>query len=246
VSVLSKKLAWLAIWVTGFAVVMTGLLLYFKYQGVITSLQRERVGVVLKDIDGIAETSLALGQGFTDIGALQEVIERRAKADAIIERIDVIADDGKVVYTSVMADIGSMSKVFADLPGGPKTGQSRWLTRADHAVGSLPINNHYGVTVGHAVVRYSRAIEKQLVGEFVTRLVLTCAGVFLAAVVLLFLALRRIENSTEAGIAAAETALTDAAGPEAEAGIVREAQARLHATQAALDKLSAALPPRAA
>lgn len=245
-SVLSKKLAWLAIWVTGFAVVMTGLLLYFKYQGVLTSLQRERVGVVLKDIDGIAETSLALGQGFADIGALQEVIERRVKADSIIERIDILAADGKVVYTSVMADIGSTSKVFPDLPGGPKTSQARWLTRTDHAVGTLPISNHYGVTVGHSVVRYSRATEKQLVGEFVTRLVITCGAVFLAAVVLLFLALRRIESSTEAGIAEAGTALTDAAGSDAEAGIVREAQLRLHATRAALDKLAATLPPRVA
>ncbi len=74
---LTRKLFWLAFWVIGFAVFMTGLLLYFKYQSVFTGLQRERVLMVAKEIDSIAEKNLSLGQDFWDMGALQDVIERR-------------------------------------------------------------------------------------------------------------------------------------------------------------------------
>ena len=84
-----RKLFWLAFWVIGFAVFMTGLLLFFTYQSVFTGLQRDRVMLVAGEIDDIAEKSLSLGQDFWEIATLQDVIERRREADRIFTGIDV-------------------------------------------------------------------------------------------------------------------------------------------------------------
>jgi transposase len=90
---LTRKLFWLAFWVIGFAVSMSGLLLYFKYQSVFTGLQRDRVLMVATEIDSIAEKNLSLGQDFWELATLQDVIERRRQADKMFTGIDVAGKD---------------------------------------------------------------------------------------------------------------------------------------------------------
>ena len=181
-----RKLFWLAFWVIGFAVFMTGLLLFFKYQSVFTGLQRDRVMLVAGEIDDIAEKSLSLGQDFWEIATLQDVIERRREADRIFTGIDVAGKDGKIAYSTDLARIGyslpaEWMAAFARQPRFSNLSPS-----VDEAVVASTIRNSFAQPAGYAVIRYSRQREHEAMRAFTSRLAFTCAGVFVAFTLLLY------------------------------------------------------------
>lgn len=219
---LTRKLFWLAFWVIGFAVFMTGLLLYFKYQSVFTGLQRERVQMVAGEISAIAEKNLSLGQDFWELGTLQDVIERRRQADRLFIAIDVAGKDGKIAYSTELARVGSRLppewvEVFSRHPGLTRLSPSR-----DLAIVAAGIRNGFGQHAGHAVIRYGRQLEHEAMADFTRRLLVTCAIVFIVFTLLLFAILVWFERLIERTLStAASTAMQTgpgAAGRNALAG----------------------------
>lgn len=203
----NRKLFWLAFWVTGFAVFMTGLLLYFKYQSVFTGLQRDRVMLVADEIDAIAEKNLSLGQDFWEIATLQDVIERRREADPIFIAIDVVGRDGKVAYSTDLARIGSSQSLewldwFARQPR-----RSRPSSSVNEAEVATTIRNSFDQVAGYAVVRYSRQPEREAMRAFTQRLLLTCGGLFVLFTLILYATLRWLWQRTDAALGAAATAI---------------------------------------
>ncbi|MEP7156885.1 MAG: hypothetical protein ABI905_13990 [Betaproteobacteria bacterium] len=204
---INRKLFWLAFWVIGFAVFMTGLLLYFKYQSVFTGLQRDRVLMVAGEIDDIAEKSLSLGQDFWEISTLQEVIERRRNADRIFLGIEVAGSDGKIAYATDLARIGSAlppewlavfarSSRFSSLSPSPS-----------EAVVASTIRNSFAQGAGYAVIRYSRQPEQEAMLVFTRRLLLICVTVFAVFTMLLYVTLAWLWARTDRELVRAADAL---------------------------------------
>lgn len=199
---IQRKLFWLAFWVTGFAIFMTGLLLYFKYQSVFTGLQRERVLLVAGEIDDIAEKNLTLGQDFWEIATLQDVIERRRSADPLLLGIEVAGRDGRIAYATDLARMGASLpadwlQVFA-----AQAKVSRLSPSLEEAVVATTIRNSFDQVAGYAVVRYSRQPEHTAMREFTIRLLLTGAVLFVLFTLLLFTALQQLWQRTDRALAA--------------------------------------------
>jgi hypothetical protein len=191
---LPRRLFWLAFWVVGFAVGMTGLLLYFKYQSVFTGLQRDRILLVAREIDEIAERDLSLGQDFWSIDTLPEVIERRRTAETFIKGIDVAGPDGRIAYASDMSRMGS------SLPPGwmpllsKGASHTSFAPSPDLAVVAAPIRNSFGQVAGYTVVRYGRELEHDAMAKFTREILVACAlswAGFTATLFALLLVLRR-------------------------------------------------------
>ena len=218
VHALTRKLFWLAFWVIGFAVSMSGLLLYFKYQAVFTGLQRDRVLMVATEIDAIAEKNLSLGQDFWELATLQDVIERRRQADPLLAGIDVAGKDGKVAYATDMARIGSPlpPEWIEAFTRNPKL-NSLSLSPEEALVVS-GIRNSFGQPAGYAVIRYSRAPEREAMAAFTRKLVANCLVVFAVFALALFAILVALERRFERALSRAAAALgTSAPGAETHA-----------------------------
>ena len=242
---INRKLFWLAFWVIGFAVFMTGLLLYFKYQSVFTGLQRDRVMMVAGEIDDIAEKSLSLGQDFWEISTLQDVIERRRDADRIFLGIEVAGSDGKIAYATDLARIGSSLPaewlaVFARHPRASSLSPS-----PDEAVVASTIRNSFEQVAGYAVIRYSRQPEQQAMHIFTRRLLFTCAVLFAVFSLLLYATLIWLWRRADRELVRAADALfepdMEAAGwphSQALAADVRDVRAQIDAARAQLARVS--------
>jgi hypothetical protein len=182
----SRKLFWLASCVIGFAVFMTGLLLYFKYQSVYTGLQRDRVRMVAQEIDDIAEKNLSLGQDFWSIATLQDVIERQRDTDTLFTAIEVAGSDGKIAYSTDLSRLGSMLPAeWIESFRRNKQGASFPLS-ADESIVASSIRNGFDQLAGYAVIRYERTREREALAAFRQRLAITCTIIFAAFTLLLF------------------------------------------------------------
>ncbi len=195
---LPRRLFWLAFWVVGFAVGMTGLLLHFKYQAVFTGLQRDRILLVAREIDEIAERDLSLGQDFWSIDTLPEVIERRRTAESFLQGIDVAGPDGRIAYASDMARMGSSlpPEWMPRLAKG--AAHTAFAPSPDLAVVAAPIRNGFGQVAGYTVVRYGRELEHAAMAAFTREILVACGASWAGFAAILFAALmvlrRRIER----------------------------------------------------
>ena len=194
---LPRRLFWLAFWVVGFAVGMTGLLLHFKYQAVFTGLQRDRILLVAREIGEIAERDLSLGQDFWGIETLPEVIERRRTAESFLEGIDVAGPDGRIAYASDLSRLGS------SLPPGwtqrlaKAAGRIDFAATGDVAVVATPIRNGFGQVAGYTVVRYGREPEHEAMAGFSRELLVACGVPWAGFTALLFALLLALRARTE-------------------------------------------------
>ena len=204
---LPRRLFWLAFWVVGFAVAMTGLLLYFKYQSVFTGLQRDRILLVAREIDEIAERDLSLGQDFWSIDTLPEVIERRRTAESFLEGIDVAGPDGRIAYASDLSRMGS-SLPAEWMPRLAKAGTHvHFSPTPDLSVVAAPIRNSFGQVAGYTVVRYGRALEHRAMAEFNREILVACAVSWAAFTLLLFAMLLALRRRLESAVGLAATAV---------------------------------------
>ncbi len=235
-----KKLFWLAFWVAGFAIFMTGLLLYFKYQSVFTGLQRERMLLVAGEIDDIAEKNLTLGQDFWEIATLQDVIERRRSADPLLLGIEVAGRDGRIAYATDLSRMGS--NLPADwLQAFAATAKvSRLSPSPDEAVVAATIRNSFDQVAGYAVVRYSRQPEHAAMRTFTSRLLLTGAALFGLFTLLLFATLRWLWQRTDHALTAAAAMPDDGRTARLPPLLAREMAAVESQLESAQQQLSAA------
>ncbi len=239
----NRKLFWLAFWVTGFAVFMTGLLLYFKYQSVFTGLQRDRVMLVADEIDAIAEKNLSLGQDFWEIATLQDVIERRREADRIFLGIDVAGKDGKIAYATDLARIGSSLPADWLLAFTRHPRVNNLSPSADEAVVASTIRNSFDQVAGYAVVRYTRQPERAAMRAFTQRLLITCGGLFVLFTLILYATLRGLWQRTDAALAEAAGAIGSGRPVTASRALDAEAAAINSQLAAARRQLGAVAEP---
>ena len=188
---LPRRLFWLAFWVVGFAVAMTGLLLYFKYQSVFTGLQRDRILLVAREIDEI---------------------ERRRTAETFLKAIDVAGPDGRIAYASDMARMGSsLPPEWMPLVTKPAP-LAAFSPSRDEAVVSSPIRNGFGQVAGYTVVRYGRELEHEAMAKFTREIVFACGVSWAGFTLLLFALLMAMRRGIEGVFGRAADAV-DGTGP---------------------------------
>lgn len=250
-SPLRSKLFWLSFWVIGFAVFMTGLLLHFKYQSVFTGLQRDRVVMVAQEITDITQKNLSLGQDFREIARLQDVIERRRETDPVMLAIEVAATDGKLLYATDRARLGThLGSAWLAQFGNAKT-FTALVASDDEALVATRINNSFEQLAGIVVIHYSRKSEHTAMRAFHQRLWPSCGGVFMAFTLLLYTVLVGLWRRTDAELACAAKFLGNANEVASAPGDLRPAlkreletiAAQLDAATAELQAAQAALTP---
>jgi hypothetical protein len=202
---------WLAFWVVGFAVAMTALLLFFRYEGAVAGLQRDRMLMAAREIDGIAEKDLSLGQDFRSIATLQEVIDRRLAEEPLFTGIDVAGADGRIAYSTDTARIGTALPALWLDAFRRNSGAKSIKPSRETAVVASPIRNAFGQLAGYSVIRYDRALEHEAVSRFAGELLLKGSLVFVTATLLLFALLVALERRFEGALARAAAAVEGAA-----------------------------------
>lgn len=242
---LTRKLFWLAFWVVGFAVAMTGLLLHFKYQSAFAGLQRDRVLLVAREIDEIAERDLSLGQDFWSIETLPDVLARGRAAESFFEGIEVAGADGRVAYSTDPARIGSRLPEDWVAAFTRATGHASLAPSPDLAVVASPIRNGFDQLSGWTVVRYGRTAEHEAVAAFTRELLFiggaTWAGFTLLLFVVLVLMRQRIERVF---LRAADHLAGGGAAPKALAPELERVQGELAEAEAMLAAAHPAGPAR--
>lgn len=234
-----RGLFWLAFWVVSFAVGMTGLLLYFKYQAVFSGLQRDRVLLLARDIVAISERDLALGQDFRGMDTLPQVIRRRHRDQAWLLGIDVAAASGRIAYASDAARVGTSLPPawLRRLP--PGTHEVGFVADADLAVVARVVHNGFGQVAGFTVVRYGRQAEQRAMAGFARELLLACALPWLVSTALLWSLLHGLRRRLERIFGQAARSL-EGRGPAPAALAAELAPAALRLAEA--DRLLAATP----
>jgi hypothetical protein len=170
-----------AILVCLFAVGMAGLLNFFKYRSIAERIVQERLVATGQAIEYNIQSSLALGMSFSDIGTLPGALERERATDSLILSIDVLDDEGSLLYSTDRLRLGRPVPP-SWLEAARRSNGSDWFVRdgSDSAATNL-LKNSFGLTIGHVVVRYSDDQLKATSNAVAGTLALQAFLVFLAA-----------------------------------------------------------------
>lgn len=202
-----RRMVGVAVLVCGFAVGMAGLLNYFKYRATATAIIKDRLLVTGRSIDNSIQSSLALGLQFADIGTLPGTMQRERATDDLILSIDIFDNDGRMLYST---DSLRMDRPVPAhwVEAAHRAGEDGWFTEhQDESAAGMKIENNFGLTMGHLVLRYSSERVSESIHAVGRQLALSSLLMFLASAGLSSLALMRVMNKLERDIGAAERSL---------------------------------------
>ena len=202
-----RRMIGVAVIVCGFAVGMAGLLNYFKYRSTANGIVKERLLVTGRSIDSSIQSSLALGLQFADIGTLPGTMQRERATDDLILSIDIFDNDGRMLYSTDSLRMGRA------VPGhwveaARKADDEGWFTEHDdESAAGMKIENNFGLTMGHLVLRYSSERVQESIHAVGRQLAFGSLLMFLLSAGLSSLALMRVMSRLERDVSAAEQAL---------------------------------------
>lgn len=202
-----RRMVGVAVLVCGFAVGMAGLLNYFKYRATATEIIKDRLLVTGRSIDNSIQSSLALGLQFADIGTLPGTMQRERATDDLILSIDIFDNDGRMLYST---DSLRMDRPVPAhwVEAAHKAGNDGWFTEhQDESAAGMKIENNFGLTMGHLVLRYSSDRVEESIHAVGRQLALGSLLMFVVSSALSSLALMRVMNKLERDIGLAEQAL---------------------------------------
>ncbi|QJR16576.1 hypothetical protein [Usitatibacter palustris] len=198
----SRKLLWLSLWVTAFAVAMACLLLAFKHRAALDGVQRDRLQLIARGLEEIVERNLAFGLAFAEITTLPDVIDSQKSTDDLVAAIEITDPAGKIVYATERKRVGySMEAAWTNAMGRVGKAQSwhAW-SEGEAAVGSV-IRNSFGLAIGHVIVRYRTEALANANLAFARKLALWGAAITVAFTLLLFALLSWVQAALELRVA---------------------------------------------
>jgi hypothetical protein len=245
----TRSQLWLSAWVIAFSVAMACLLLGFKHRAALDGLQRARLLLVATETREVVERNLTFGISFTDIATLPDVLASTRSTEALIAGIDVVDADGKAVYSTDPPRRGHYIEMEWR-EAMRRAGGEPWHARdGAEAVQAAPIRNAFGLTLGHAIVRYRLDALDQASRQFVRYLALYGLAVAVAGTLALFLMLRWVQMRLERRLVRLRGAF-ESGMPDARAGSLAaeaaEARAKIDEARHALEAAEAALRQPAA
>jgi len=199
-----SRFIWVAILVFLFATGMATFLNYYKYKSTFAQIVKSRLLVIGYGIENSVQTSLGLGMGFSELGALPDLMEREKAADKLITGIDVFDSAGKMLYSTDPARVGKAApeRWVANATGIGAKGKEWQAEDEREFVAGISLKNNFDLTVGYLALRYTRDHVDANVEKMGWRLLLigavtfACASAF--AALILMLILRRYERDMQA------------------------------------------------
>ena len=196
-----------ALVVSFFAVGMAAFLNYFKYKATIGGIVKSRVLVIGRGIENSVQAALQLGMQFSELGTLNQQLQRERSADRMIRGIDVFDSSGQILYSS------DRNRVGQKVPEGWITAAERsktteWASEAaEDYVAGISVKNSFDLTVGFLAMRYARD-EVDRAAATAGREILAAAlaafgGIVIIAPLALIIVIRRFERDLKTLEAAA-------------------------------------------
>lgn len=230
-----------------FAVGMATFLNYYKYKSTFGKIVESRLLVIGYGIDNSIQTSLGLGLSFNELGMLPSLLEREKAADELMTGIDIFGADGKLVYSSDPARVGTTApQPWMEAAFQPNVRE--WHSGTENElVAGIALKNNFDLTVGYLALRYTREYVDREVARMGGELLIIGVVAFLAASLVASLALlvvlRRFERDMQAigariGGADSGTPVPPAFAPAVD-GLresIREAEAGLVQVRAGLER----------
>ena len=193
----SRSRLWMSAWVVGFAVAMACLLLGFKHRAAMDGLQRARLALVASDTREVVEHNLGFGMAFAGIATLPDVLVSTRNTDRLVEGIDVADAAGRVVYSTDESRRGHRLEAPWREAMGRAKGLS-WSARdGAEAVEAATVRNAFGLTLGHAVVRYRLDTLNAASARFAGYIALRGLAVAAVGTLVLFLLLHGLQARFE-------------------------------------------------
>jgi len=187
---LTTKTSLTIIMILAFAVVVTNLLNYYKYQSTLRELVQSRFVVVGLDVKHAIEGSVNLGIQLSQTENTQEILNRiKAGDDQIVsvEVFEISGAEGKRLFSTDAAVIGQ--KVPVDwVKAAERKDAQTWQFDEDDAFGvGIELVNSFNKRIGGVVLRYSRAYQQSKIEAMFQTLGRAILIVFGVASVLAFI-----------------------------------------------------------
>jgi len=185
-----------------FAVLVTGLLNYYKYQSTLSELIHSRLVVVGLDLKQSIEGSVGLGIPLNQMQNIQEIIDRTKNEDdqvLSVEVFETIANGGTKLFHTNKEDVGKpVPQSWLAVSGNVE--EAVWsVDTKDATVTGFSLVNNFNTVIGAVVLRYSRSYQQAKTEMMFKKLARAGAVVLGAAAILafggVFLMFRRISSS---------------------------------------------------
>jgi hypothetical protein len=140
-----------------FATGMAALLNHFKFESTVRDLQRARILLVANEIEDGIQQNLNFSAALAESQTLQALIERLARADPLIESIDIIDAAGLTLFTTepARARMPANQSVAERLQ---RSVSREWFLEEEKAfIAGVNVSNSFGLRVAGVVVRYQRS-----------------------------------------------------------------------------------------
>jgi hypothetical protein len=196
-----------AILVCLFAIGMAGLLNFFKYRSVAERVIQARLVATGQAVENNIQSSLALGMSFADIGTLPSALERERAADSLILSIDVLDDEGKLLYSTDRLRLTRPVPASWRDAARKSSGADWFVSDGTDSAATNVVKNNFGLTIGHVVVRYSNDQLKTATSAVAATLGLQALLVFLVAATVASIALLAVLQRLSLRIETLTTAL---------------------------------------
>ncbi len=184
-----NQMVLVAVLVCLFAAGMAGLLNFFKYRANAERLSLDRLVVTGHGIESSIRSSLAIGMQCSDLGTLQDKLNRELGTADLIKTIEVFDTEGNALYSTdrLRAARGADTKwleAARDAEGGV------WAVKdgVNSAVG-IPVRNNFGLIVGYLALRYNEEQIREPIMRVGRQLALMSLLQFMVTSVLASLAL---------------------------------------------------------
>lgn len=173
-----------------FAVGMAGFLNYFKFKRTADGVLQSRMLLIGANIESNIQSALALGLSFPEIPTISALIQREKTSDALIQRIDIFDNEGKLAYSTEPGGVGEIVAAEWQKTAMEAANKAFWRIKKSDCLGvGVGLQNNFGVTVGQLLIRYSRESLDRRTQEMGKSLLLYSALGLSGALVILMIAL---------------------------------------------------------
>jgi sensor histidine kinase regulating citrate/malate metabolism len=187
---LTPKISLTILVILAFAISVTALLNYYKYQSTLRELVQSRFFVVGLDLKNAVEGSVSLGIPLSQTENIQELLSRVKASDEQIlsaEVFGIAGANGIRLFNTDPANIGEAVPA-SWVTAAEKHDAESWRFDEDAAFGvGLPVINNFNKPIGGIVLRYSRAYQQGKIDAMFDALGRSALVVFAIACLLAFI-----------------------------------------------------------
>jgi len=191
-----------------FALSLTVLLNYAKFEHTFSDLAQSRFGFMVRDLQTVTETGLDLGLDLSTMTNVQEIIEREAAKDDQILSIEVFGEDGEILYrTGSTISSDTIPSAWREAVTASDPGVWDAVDPSALVVGTR-LTDNFGRVVGGIALRYDRTLHDSVLSGMLESLTRAGVLVLLAAGIFAFISVFLLFHSTNRSLARMRASLS--------------------------------------